>query len=71
MAEEKLDEEDLAQFDDEANEIPTHLSVQPSLIKNGEMRSYQLEGLNWLIRLYHSGISAILADEMVKQKRVL
>lgn len=28
------------------------------------MRSYQLEGLNWLIALYDTGISGILADEM-------
>lgn len=29
------------------------------------MRSYQVAGLNWLIRLYENGISGILADEMV------
>jgi SNF2 family DNA or RNA helicase len=28
------------------------------------MRPYQVEGLNWLIRLYDNGISGILADEM-------
>ena len=27
-------------------------------------RKYQLEGLNWMIRLYNNGISGILADEM-------
>ncbi|KAJ0976197.1 hypothetical protein J5N97_018162 [Dioscorea zingiberensis] len=30
----------------------------------GKMRSYQLAGLNWLIRLYENGINGILADEM-------
>jgi hypothetical protein len=30
----------------------------------GEMRDYQVEGLNWLIRLYHRGLNGILADEM-------
>src|SRR4051812_18289660 len=29
------------------------------------MRDYQLHGLNWLIKLYESGINGILADEMV------
>jgi hypothetical protein len=29
------------------------------------MRSYQLEGLNWLIGLYENGMHGILADEMV------
>lgn len=31
----------------------------------GNMRDYQLAGLNWLIRLYENGINGILADEMV------
>ncbi|KAH7825258.1 putative chromatin-remodeling complex ATPase chain Iswi [Monocercomonoides exilis] len=39
------------------------LTTQPAGIK-GEMRSYQLEGLNWLIWLYENGIHGILADEM-------
>lgn len=28
------------------------------------MRDYQLEGLNWMIKLYDNGINGILADEM-------
>ena len=28
------------------------LTVQPSCIKFGQMREYQLQGLNWLIHLY-------------------
>lgn len=38
-------------------------SKQPKLIK-GEMKPYQLEGLNWLVRLYENGLNGILADEM-------
>ena len=33
---------------------------------NGTMRDYQIEGLNWLIKLYDNGINGILADEMVR-----
>lgn len=33
-------------------------------IKNGEMRDYQVRGLNWMIDLYLSNINGILADEM-------
>ena len=40
------------------------LLQQPPCVKGGTMRSYQLEGLNWLIRLFDNGISGILADEM-------
>lgn len=31
---------------------------------NGEMRDYQVAGLNWLVSLHENGISGILADEM-------
>jgi len=34
-------------------------------IKGGEMRDYQVRGLNWMISLYENGINGILADEMV------
>lgn len=37
----------------------------PTYIKNGELRDYQIRGLNWLIQLQHNGINGILADEMV------
>ena len=36
----------------------------PKFIKGGEMRDYQVAGLNWLISLHENGISGILADEM-------
>ena len=37
---------------------------QPSLVTGGTMRSYQLEGLEWLFQLYSNGVNGILADEM-------
>jgi ATP-dependent DNA helicase len=37
---------------------------QPRLVTGGTMRSYQLEGLEWLLSLYENGINGILADEM-------
>lgn len=42
----------------------THFQETPSYIKNGIMRDYQVQGLNWLISLYENGINGILADEM-------
>lgn len=36
----------------------------PRYIENGEMRDYQVRGLNWMISLYENGINGILADEM-------
>ncbi|GAM84874.1 hypothetical protein ANO11243_028760 [Dothideomycetidae sp. 11243] len=37
---------------------------QPDLVSGGLMRTYQLEGLDWLISLYENGLNGILADEM-------
>ena len=42
----------------------TRLLVQPKCIQFGKMRDYQLEGLNWMIKLHDHGINGILADEM-------
>ena len=36
-----------------------------TVVKGGEMRDYQVRGLNWMISLYENGINGILADEMV------
>jgi SWI/SNF-related matrix-associated actin-dependent regulator of chromatin subfamily A member 5 len=41
------------------------LDVQPSVLApHCEMHNYQLEGLNWLIKLHCNGINGILADEV-------
>lgn len=37
---------------------------QPDLVSGGLMRTYQLEGLEWLTSLYENGLNGILADEM-------
>lgn len=36
----------------------------PSYIKGGQMRDYQIRGLNWMISLYENNINGVLADEM-------
>jgi SNF2 family DNA or RNA helicase len=40
----------------------TFLQEQPTTIAFGKMRDYQLEGLNWMIRLQENGVNGILAD---------
>ncbi|KIM43935.1 hypothetical protein M413DRAFT_443000 [Hebeloma cylindrosporum] len=37
---------------------------QPALITGATLKSYQLEGLQWMVSLDQNGISGILADEM-------
>ena len=41
------------------------LDKQPGIIGEGyTMHKYQLEGLNWMIKLHDCGINGILADEV-------
>lgn len=44
------------------------LYIQPDLIEGGEMRDYQLAGLNFLVDLHRQNIGQILGDEMGKFK---
>ena len=55
-----IDEED-AEAADTAE--ATYLTSQPSTMGFGKMRKYQLEGLNWMIRLQENGVNGILAGE--------
>ncbi|CAG8908002.1 unnamed protein product [Penicillium egyptiacum] len=43
---------------------------QPTLVSGGKMRTYQLEGLEWLKTLWMNGLCGILADEMGLGKTV-
>ena len=40
------------------------LTKQPKNIIGGTMRDYQLEGLNWMLKMHYCNINGILADEM-------
>ncbi|KAF8820418.1 putative SWI2/SNF2 Brahma-like [Cardiosporidium cionae] len=42
----------------------------PKCLKGGNLRSYQLRGLNWLVSLYNNGLNGILADAMGLGKTV-
>lgn len=57
-------EEDAELLNDESGEqTGTVFRETPPFVK-GEMRDYQVAGLNWLVSLHENGISGILADEM-------
>ncbi|KDO32369.1 hypothetical protein SPRG_02846 [Saprolegnia parasitica CBS 223.65] len=43
---------------------------QPSLLTGGTLRSYQLEGIQWMCNLFENGLNGILADEMGLGKTV-
>ncbi|KAI5729660.1 hypothetical protein M8J76_005048 [Diaphorina citri] len=63
MTEQEEDEELLANANTEGKTIVS-FENSPFYIKGGEMRDYQVRGLNWMISLYENGINGILADEM-------
>ncbi|CAI5446142.1 unnamed protein product [Caenorhabditis angaria] len=60
--EQEEDEEMVAAADKEDN--ITIFDKSPFYIENGEMRDYQVRGLNWMVSLHYNGINGILADEM-------
>lgn len=55
---------------DESEEEHVFLTKQPSTIKFGQLKPYQLEALNWMIHLAEKGLNGILADEMGLGKTV-
>jgi SNF2 family DNA or RNA helicase len=59
------DEDELNALEEADEHEAVFLSKQPSTLAHGQMRDYQLEGLNWMIRLQEYGVNGILADEMV------
>lgn len=59
-------EEDAELLHDEEGEEGDYVTVfteSPPFVA-GDLREYQIQGLNWLISLHEHGISGILADEM-------
>lgn len=59
---EKEEDAELLKNDKHSSDI-TELTESPSYV-HGELRPYQIQGLNWLISLYQNNLSGILADEM-------
>ncbi|KAL3320968.1 SWI/SNF- matrix-associated actin-dependent regulator of chromatin subfamily A member 5 [Cichlidogyrus casuarinus] len=57
------DEELLSDIKNQSASI-TRFDTSPWYVKGGEMRDYQIRGLNWMIHLYNSNTNGILADEM-------
>jgi hypothetical protein len=59
------DDEDNLDGDEEGGgDQHVFLTKQPSIIKHGNLKPYQLESLNWMIHLAEKGLNGILADEV-------
>ncbi|XVE65684.1 hypothetical protein DITRI_Ditri08aG0019500 [Diplodiscus trichospermus] len=53
-----------------AHSIKENISEQPTFLKGGKLREYQMNGLRWLVSLYNNNLNGILADEMGLGKTV-
>eukprot|EP00986_Skeletonema_menzelii_P008839 scaffold3857_cov140-Skeletonema_menzelii.AAC.1 len=51
---------------DTAHVIKSEAVRQPSILTGGDLKEYQLSGLQWLVSLYNNRLNGILADEMGK-----
>ncbi|CAD8155453.1 unnamed protein product [Paramecium octaurelia] len=46
------------------HKIKEVITQQPALLEGGQLKQYQLQGLDWLVSLYNNNLNGILADEM-------
>ena len=61
---EQEEDEELLTEESNKKKLVVRFESSPSYIEFGEMRDYQVRGLNWMIGLFENGINGILADEM-------
>ncbi|KAL0993055.1 hypothetical protein UPYG_G00102670 [Umbra pygmaea] len=47
-----------------AHAVTETVDKQSSLLVNGQLKHYQIKGLEWLVSLYNNNLNGILADEM-------
>ncbi|KAG1825464.1 SNF2 family N-terminal domain-containing protein [Suillus subaureus] len=47
-----------------AHRISEKVMKQPSILIGGQLKDYQLKGLQWMVSLYNNKLNGILADEM-------
>ncbi|KAG5236531.1 ATP-dependent DNA helicase [Salix suchowensis] len=52
------------QYNSAIHSIQEKVTEQPYILKGGQLRSYQLEGLQWMLSLFNNNLNGILADEM-------
>ncbi|XP_058077693.1 probable ATP-dependent DNA helicase CHR12 isoform X2 [Magnolia sinica] len=52
------------QYNSVIHSIQEKVMEQPSMLQGGELRPYQLEGLQWMLSLFNNNLNGILADEM-------
>ncbi|CAH9091501.1 unnamed protein product [Cuscuta europaea] len=51
-------------YNSAVHSIQEKVTVQPTMLQGGELRPYQIEGLQWMVSLFNNNLNGILADEM-------
>ncbi|KAK6803870.1 hypothetical protein RDI58_001654 [Solanum bulbocastanum] len=51
-------------YNSAVHSIQEKVTEQPAMLQGGELRSYQIEGLQWMLSLFNNNLNGILADEM-------
>jgi hypothetical protein len=59
-----LRDKDKSDFYGLAHRIVEPVTRQPQMLHGGELKEYQLKGLQWMVSLYNNRLNGILADEM-------
>lgn len=62
--EENITTRDNSDFYGIAHRIVEPVTRQPAMMQGGELKEYQLKGLQWMVSLYNNKLNGILADEM-------
>ncbi|GAB2220165.1 hypothetical protein Droror1_Dr00007808 [Drosera rotundifolia] len=52
------------QYNSAVHSIQEKVTEQPAMLQGGELRPYQVEGLQWMVSLFNNNLNGILADEM-------
>lgn len=47
-----------------AHSVKEDIKEQPKILVGGQLKEYQLKGLQWMVSLYNNKLNGILADEM-------
>lgn len=47
-----------------AHRIQETVTKQPNILIGGQLKEYQIKGLQWMVSLYNNNLNGILADEM-------
>ena len=47
-----------------AHDVRERITEQSTILVNGQLKEYQIKGLEWLVSLFNNNLNGILADEM-------